>query len=212
MKEQYYPPTFNADAFHCALCGVYAHQKWQDVFIGGGINTKFEGSLCQRCEDWTYWYDGRMIVPSESPVELPASDLPADCLSEYQEARDVFARSPRASAALLRLCLQKLMPNLGESGENLNDDIASLVAKGLDPIVQKALDYCRVVGNHSVHPGLIVLNDTPEIAHKLFRMVNFIVEDRITRPKEIDKLYGLLPPEERARIEKRDKRPTRNKG
>jgi hypothetical protein len=35
-------------------------------------------------------------------------------------------------------------------------------------------------------------------------MINFIVEDRITRPREIEDLYGKLPEESRKAIEKRD--------
>jgi hypothetical protein len=70
--------------------------------------------------------------------------------------------------------------------------------------VQQALDYCRVVGNNSVHPGEINLNDTPEIANSLFEMVNFIVEDRIARPKQVQALYGQLPQAARDAIEKRD--------
>ena len=136
-----------------------------------------------------------MIVPSEAPVEPLHPELPEDCKLDYTEARDVFSRSPRAAAALLRLCIQKLLPHLGESGTNINNDIKSLVGKGLPPLVQKALDYCRVVGNNAVHPGEIDLNDTPEIAAKLFQMINFIVEDRITRPKEIELLYAELPPD-----------------
>jgi len=37
--------------------------------------------------------------------------------------------------------------------KNLDDDIASLVSKGLDPRVQKTLDVVRVIGNNSVHPA-----------------------------------------------------------
>jgi Domain of unknown function (DUF4145) len=118
-----------------------------------------------------------MIIPQEAPVETPHPDLPPDCLTEYNEARAIFARSPRAAAALLRLCIQKLLPHLGESGKNINEDVKSLVSKGLPSLVQKALDYCRVVGNNAVHPGEIELNDTPDTAQNLFRMINFIVED-----------------------------------
>lgn len=145
-----------------------------------------------------------MVVPAEAPVEPPHPHLPEDCIAEYTEARDIFARSPRAAAALLRLCIQKLMPHLGEKGNNINDDIKALVAKGLPTMVQQALDYCRVVGNNAVHPGEIELNDTPDVAQRLFEMINFIVEDRITRPKEIAELYGKLPEENRKAIEQRD--------
>jgi hypothetical protein len=127
-------------------------------------------------------------------------------MADYMEARDIFARSPRAAAALLRLCIQKLLASLGEKGKNINEDIASLVAKGLPVTVQRALDYCRVIGNNAVHPGEINLNDTPEIAQHLFGMVNFIVEDRITRPREIDQLYANIPDASRKAIEERDRK------
>ena len=97
------------------------------------------------------------------------------------------------------------MPALGERGKNINDDIGSLVAKGLPIQVQQALDFCRVVGNNAVHPGEIEINDTPEIAHNLFAMINFIVEDRIARPKHIQSLYDKLPSGAKTAIEKRDR-------
>jgi hypothetical protein len=146
-----------------------------------------------------------MILPDESSVEPPPPDLPADLSADYSEARSIFSRSPRAAAAILRLCVQKLMPHLGEKGNNLNDDIKSLVKKGLPPLIQKSLDYCRVIGNNAVHPGEIDLKDTPEVALQLFSMINIIVEDRITKPKEIEALYSKLPEEARKAIEERDR-------
>jgi hypothetical protein len=146
-----------------------------------------------------------MIVPAEAAVEPAHPDLPGDLRADFEEARSIVARSPRSAAALLRLLIQKLMPHLGQKGKNINDDIAALVSAGLPVTVQRALDYCRVVGNNAVHPGEINLNDTPEIAHQLFSMVNFIVEDRITRPSEITVLYESLPETARKAIEERDK-------
>lgn len=166
--------------------------------------TKFKYSLCHHCKGICYWYDGRMIVPSEAPVPPPHTDMPGICLDEYNEARDIVARSPRAAAALLRLCVQKLMVELGEKGKNINDDIGSLVKKGLPVEVQQALDFCRVVGNNGVHPGEINLTDNPEITHTLFEMINFIVEDRVTRPKKVAELYSTLPKGALEAVTKRD--------
>lgn len=145
-----------------------------------------------------------MVVPSHAPVPLPHSDMPEACLPDYSEARNIVSQSPKAAAALMRLCVQKLMIELGQSGRNINDDIGTLVRSGLPPEVQQALDFCRVVGNNAVHPGEIVLDDSPDIAHSLFEMVNFVVEDRISRPKRIASLYSALPVGARAAIQKRD--------
>lgn len=145
-----------------------------------------------------------MLVPTAAPVASAHAEMPEDCLGEYEEARSIVALSPRAASALMRLALQKLMTVLGEKGKNINDDIKSLVGKGLPVLVQQALDFCRVVGNNAVHPGEIELNDTPEIAHNLFAMMNFIVEDRIARPKQIHAMYLNLPDATRNAIAARD--------
>jgi hypothetical protein len=207
MKHQYYPPTYREEQFHCIYCNVFARQSWFNLYTHmnqSAKGTDFEASVCVHCHKHTYWYQKRMIVPSDSPVAPAHPDLPESCETEYEEARSVFGRSPRAAAALLRLAVQKLMAELGEGGGNINNDIKSLVAKGLPVQVQKALDYCRVVGNNAVHPGEIDLNDTPEIAQNIFSMINFIVEDRITRPKEIDTLYSQLPEGAKEAVKKRD--------
>jgi hypothetical protein len=207
MKPQYFPPTFHATEFHCIHCGVFASQSWLIMYVheyNNALNVGFAASRCAHCKDLAFWYEGKMIVPTSAPVEPAHGDLPETCRGEFDEARNIFSQSPRAAAALLRLCIQKLMPHLGESGTNINDDIKSLVAKGLPSTVQRALDFCRVVGNHAVHPGEITLNDSPEIAQQLFRMINFIVDDRITRPREIEELYQTLPEGNRKAIEERD--------
>jgi Domain of unknown function (DUF4145) len=99
------------------------------------------------------------------------------------------------------------MPHLGEQGKNLNDDIASLVAKGaLADHTQKACDFVRVVGNNSVHPGELNLDDTPDTVTVLFGLLNDIVDDKIGRVKKSEKLYNSLPQSARDAIETRDKK------
>jgi hypothetical protein len=154
--------------------------------------------------------DDEVVYPVFIPSSAPSKDMPDDIAKDFNEARTVFAASPRASAALLRLVIQKLCIHLGEKGEHLNDDIGALVQKGLSVQVQQALDNVRVIGNKAVHPAKIDFQDTAEVASKLFELVNFIVSETITRPREIAEIYNRLPEEVRSQIQvrqrKRDKK------
>lgn len=206
---KYFPPEHNCSEFNCIYCDVYATQRWTTLLVrnpSGGFATVqgFDRCTCSKCKEASFWFDGKQVVPASSTAPLAHELLPEDCKADYEEARNIVAASPKAAAALMRLVIQKLMKSLGESGKNINDDIKSLVKKGLPPVIQKALDYCRVVGNNAVHPGEIELNDSPEIAKQLFAMVNYIVEDRIARPREIEALYESLPDSAKDAIARRD--------
>jgi hypothetical protein len=161
-------------------------------------------SRCFNCREISVWVYDRLLFPPELNGEEPNEDLPPDVLADYQEARSILNLSPRGAAALLRLAIQKLCSHLGESGKDINADIARLVEKGLSPIVQKSLDVVRVVGNEAVHPGTLDLRDNRDTASKLFRLVNIIAERMISHPKHVDAMYDELPESKKAQIEKRD--------
>ncbi|MBK6540496.1 MAG: DUF4145 domain-containing protein [Flavobacteriales bacterium] len=166
----YMPPNFRASAFHCAICGAYANQVWHaaGTYRGSQLKgvevPKITFAHCQHCREHSIWLDGRMVHPNSGSAPLPNPDMPEAIMKDYNEARDIVSISPRGSAALLRLAIQRLCKHLGESGENINADIAALVKKGLPEMLQQALDSVRVVGNHAVHPGKIDLDDNPETA------------------------------------------------
>lgn len=159
---------------------------------------------CRACDKIQLWINCDMIYPEISTAPLANNDMPVKVKSVYDEAAKIFDKSPRASAALLRLGVQLLCKELGEKGDNINDDIASLVKKGLSVKIKMALDSIRVIGNSAVHPGSIDFNDDSGIALSLFRVLNFIVEEMITKPKEIEELYSILPEKSLEAIEKRD--------
>ena len=139
-------------------------------------------------------------------IPLPSPDMPEEVTTDYKEARAIFGNSPRSSAALLRLALQKLCIHLGEPGKKLDDDIGSLVAKGLSTQIQQALDIIRVIGNNAVHPGEIDLHEEKETVLKLFEIINFIVNQMITQPQEIARIYNKLPEGPKKAIEQRSQK------
>jgi hypothetical protein len=163
-------------------------------------------SQCIACRDVTIWVGRGIVYPPSRQGPAPNADLPTDVSADYQEARSIFQLSPRGAAGLLRLAIQKLCKAVGESGENINADIAAMVKKGLSVRVQQALDYVRVIGNEAVHPGTIDLRDTPETAETLFGLVNLIAEKMISEPKHVEALYKSLPADKLAGIENRDKK------
>jgi len=214
MGSDYVPPKYQLDAFNCphSGCGAFAHQEWyHGVKATSGPNGgyalrvhNFSVSSCARCAGVALWEGEQMIYPRASIV-LPASeDMPAEVKKDYDEARAIFYESPRGAAALLRLAIQELAIELGEDGKNLNKAIGNLVQKGLPERIQKSLDIVRVIGNNAVHPGQIVIEDNPKVAMSLFKVTNLIVDNVITKSKEVEELYNNLPEEAREQIAERD--------
>jgi hypothetical protein len=163
-------------------------------------------SSCFNCDELCIWIYDQLVWPRRAAGPQSNPDLPADVRRDYDEASTTLEASPRGAAALLRLAIQKLCKALGENGNNINADIASLVRKGLDSRVQKALDVVRVIGNNAVHPGQIDLRDDRTTAETLFGLVNLICEKMITEPKHVEAVYERLPESDRKAIEQRDTR------
>ena len=163
-------------------------------------------SECYHCKKIAVWIHRNLVFPSKKVGVLPNPDLPEEVIIDFEEARSIIGESPRGAAALLRLCVQKLCIHLGEKGKNIDDDIANLVSKGLNPLVQKSLDIVRVIGNEAVHPGIIDLNDDRDTAIQLLDLINSIANQMITHPKNVETMYEKLPEGKRQAIEKRNEK------
>ena len=207
MKQNYIPPEFKLSAFNCPFCNAYANQLWFDsaYYNNGWVEyNKSDFCFCTHCKKFAIWHDSKMIYPDFEGVQPPNQDLSKEIQDDYQEAASILQKSPRGSAALLRLAIQKLCGELGEKGKNINDDIKNLVVKGLPSAVQKSLDVVRVIGNDAVHPGQIDLKDDIETAKALFKLVNLIAEKMITEPKEVEEIFESLPEDKKQQIKERD--------
>jgi len=220
MKKDYFPPRQSLEEFHCPHCHVYARQLWSNITASGAqyvnswisrvgnfnlsLDKEWTISQCEHCKNIMIWKDELIVYPKTIMTSPPNDDLSDEIKRDYIEASKVLNDSPRASAALLRLSLQKLCKELGEKGENINEDIRNLVKKGLNPLVQKSLDGLRITGNNAVHPGEIDLDEQPERVIKMFELLNFIAEKMITEPRVIDQFYSELPESSIQAVNKRD--------
>lgn len=203
--ETYTPPTFQSTGFHCAHCGVYATQVWNQP-ISHGVQHDSWLSRCDRCNQFAFWVNEELTHPRTRLGASPNPDMPDDVRAVYDEARDVASISRKSAAGLLRLALQMLIDELEPGPGKINTKIGTLVEKGLPPQVQQAMDALRVIGNESVHPGQIDLEGADNgIVDSLFALMNLIVEDRISKPNQIKQMYALLPEDKRKGIDDRDK-------
>lgn len=231
MQPTYTPPSYGKGSFNCPTCQAFAHQKWYEAIYeygtglvltpniglppdpfsemnGRSIDNVLAMSTCYQCNAPSVWVEGKLVYPLNSIAPLPNQDMPEDVLKLYNEAREVSAISPRASTALLRLAVEKLLPQVGATQGKIDKMIGELVAQGLPQEVQRALDSLRVIGNEAVHPGTIDIEDNTEIAFALFKLLNVVVDRMITQKREIDEIYDLLPEGKKAGIENRDRNAT----
>lgn len=213
-EDEHVAPVLQEKYFHCMHCGVLAQQTWTDLLsssrtsTGGHPYIGYSRCTCRNCKGHSIWNneEERCVDPVIGGGPRPHVEMPEDVKADYEEARRIVGQSPRGACALLRLGVQKLCKNLGEKGENINEDIRSLVQKGLPEEVQQAMDSLRVIGNNAVHPGEMDLTDDTETASALFNLLNFVVEEMIAKPKRRRGIFDSLPVSVREAIKKRDGR------
>ena len=216
MAKNYVTPDKSKHAFTCPHCGVLSQMNYVNVnfngnhaiSMGAGLiqgNNHIVIASCENCKKKIIWTNDNYVYP-DVVAEEPNPDMPESVKQLYNEAGLIYNKSPRAACALLRLAIDRLCNELGETDKDINKNIGELVKKGLSPSVQKALDIVRVVGNKAVHPGQIAFDvDDKETAVALMKLVNMITERMITEPQAIDSMFEQLPDSAKNAIEKRDK-------
>lgn len=215
-------PGYRKESFNCPRCGAFAGMKWNDLLLNSNEYASVSFSFCSACKDPSIWITDegggrhglmpgmpmeghlgsriKMIFPSECIAPKAEEDMPEGIRADYEEARLVFSHSPRAAAALLRLCVQKLCEELLGKPGKIHNQIGELVELGLPSRLLKAFDTIRIFGNESVHPGTVNLNDSPEVALALFTLLNMAIRHCITEEKELEAIRALTPEDKRRDI------------
>ncbi|WP_406696501.1 DUF4145 domain-containing protein [Singulisphaera sp. Ch08] len=94
-----------------------------------------------------------LVWPKTPKCQIPPG-VPDPLASDFREAHDSLAISPKASAALSRRCLQALIQDQeGIHDRNLVDQIKKLLAMNKIPsYLAQDLDAIRNIGNFAAHP------------------------------------------------------------
>ena len=215
MAKTYVKPEKDKYIYTCPHCNTLSQMQRDTHYFDNDIEVENYGMRiiyneltihrCQCCERKMLWIDDTYIYP-DIVSEEANPDMPESVKQLYNEAALISNKSPRAACALLRLAVDTLCHELGETDRDINKNIGALVKKGLPPTVQQALDVVRVVGNKAVHPGQIAFDvDDNATATMLMHLLNMIVTRMISEPNEINLLYQSLPESTKKSIEDRDK-------
>jgi hypothetical protein len=94
----------------------------------------------------------RTVWPMTTGRDPVPPEVPSHIAQDYNEAAQVLAISPKASAALSRRCLQTVLREAGGTkSRDLADQIKE-VAPALPTRIAGNLDAVRVIGNFAAHP------------------------------------------------------------
>lgn len=124
----------------------------------------------------------------------------------YNEAASIMNKSPRAAAALMRLALEVMLEeNFSLTSGTINKRLGELYSDGIPDEIDTALHFVRIAGNAADHPdpGLISLDgkDGTRTVMTLFEVLNYIVEDQISRKKKLSGLAKFFTSDEQKGID-----------
>ncbi len=158
----------------CPHCPVVFSGFWREIQVGkdGDRESVLTYTTCPACkrlivvltqEGWTATvHGGSAATPECDTILWPraiarvplSADVPAEYASDYREACLVLADSPKASAALSRRCLQRLLRDVAKvkPGDLANESQQGLDAKSLPSHLAEAIDAVRNIGNFAAHP------------------------------------------------------------
>ena len=130
-------------------------------------------SGCHSCSGFALWVGDRLVFP------INVDKTPALVEEDFEKAAAILNKSPRGAIALMRVCIQKLMPLLKQDGENLNDTMSSLVRKGLEVEIQQAMEVLQVLGNDPGQPTSLDTQEDKEMALRFVDSLKAILERRM---------------------------------
>jgi hypothetical protein len=149
-------------------------------------------SYCFNCNEICLWVVDQLVWPRCASGQEQKLHASPDVRLENEEASHTLDASPRGAAAFLRLAIEKLCKDLGNSEESPRPEVAPHFQEDLDARVQKVLDAMRIIESNATPPDPIGVADTPATAETLSGLVNMICEKMIIEPRHLQALYTKM--------------------
>jgi hypothetical protein len=135
-------------------------------------------SNCHSCNGFSLWVRGVLVFPTriDKTPELVEEDL--------EEAAAILNKFPRGATALMRVCIQKLVPLLEDNGKELNQRVSSLVRKGLEMEIQQAMDVLQVLRSDSTQLNPLGSEADRETALRFLDSLKEVLERRMSQNRD----------------------------
>src|ERR1700730_15976123 len=132
-------------------------------------------SNCHSCNGFSLWVGGLLVFPTriDKTPELVEQDL--------EEAAAILNKFPRGAAALMRVCIQRLVPLLEENGKELNQRVSSLVRKGLEMEMQQAKEVLQVLRSDPVQLSKLESHADKETVLRFLDSLKEVLERRMSQ-------------------------------
>jgi hypothetical protein len=135
-------------------------------------------SNCHNCNGFSLWVSGLLVYPTklDKTPELVEEDL--------EEATAILNNFPRGATALMRVCIQKLVPLLEDNGKELNQRVSSLVRKGLEMEMQQAKEVLQVLRTDPVQLSQLESQADKETALRFLDSLKEVLERRMSHNRD----------------------------
>lgn len=129
--------------------------------------------------------------PNSNARQFPAY-IPKFILEDYAEACAIKDLSPKASATLLRRCLQGIIRDFYSVTKNRLIDEIDAIQDKVDSNIVPVLNALRQIGNIGAHPERdisIIVDIEPHEAEKLIKFIEYLLEQTYIKRYESEKLF-----------------------
>jgi hypothetical protein len=103
---------------------------------------------------------------------------------DFEEAAAILNKSPRGAAALMRVCIQKLLPLLKDNGLDRSHYDSALIRKGLEVEIQQAMEVLQVLQSDSVQLTTFESQEDKEMAFRIIDSLKAILERRTLQNRD----------------------------